>query len=273
MSFAVLKDAVAGQPTSSWTRFAVRADGRRAADHAVAADIDSLPRGAVIVLDHAGPAASRWSLDRPVGSAVSLDPISGRRSTALDDDQWSAVLTGFGRASDVVRAAGGRVVVAVDDDGLLHTALSPLSSIPTRRDRVLTILAACAPCDVLLVIEDLAPRGLDPTAGIAFARDAVLITNAKRLYATAGTAWLPPLRDRKKGRSVDIEAHDLASAAWAVGRVDVEVYGVVRTAAPLDLVARKARQFGLAGFIVDERAAPQTPTTTPTSAPDPFESR
>ena len=166
-----------------------------------------------------------------------------------------------------------RVVVAVDDDGLLHTALSPLSSIPTRRDRVLTILAACAPCDVLLVIEDLAPRGLDPTAGIAFARDAVLITNAKRLYATAGTAWLPPLRDRKKGRSVDIEAHDLASAAWAVGRVDVEVYGVVRTAAPLDLVARKARQFGLAGFIVDERAAPQTPTTTPTSAPDPFESR
>lgn len=228
--------------------------------------------GDVVVLDHAGPAASRWSLQRSVGVDITTDPLSARKSAALDDDGWSAVVAAYAAAAAAIRARGGTVVVAVDDDGLLHAALSPLASSPPRADRVLEVLAACAPCDVLVVVEDLAPRGIDATAGIAFAASAVAAAQSRVLYATAGTAWLPPLRDRRKGRSVDDVGFDLSSAAWLVGRVGVPVFGVVRSAASVAALQVAAQRLGLAGIVVDERTTTLTTATAPT-APDPFESR
>lgn len=275
MLVSTLSDATAGQLITSWQRVAVATIGRRFAQHAVAGAGDRLDDGAVVILDHAGPAASRWSLERAIGSAIAVDPVSDRRCSAIEDDGWLLVVDEFAAAARIVRAAGGRVVVAVDDDGLLHTALSPLTSSPPRSDRVLAVLRACAPCDLLLVIEDLAPRGIDVTTGLAFAKHAVLVAGAQRLYATGGTAWLPPLRDRKKGRSTDCEGFDLATAAWAVRRVvGVEVHAVVRSDAPLALLRSRAHRLGLTGFLIDERnAATTTTTAAATTVPDPFESR
>ncbi len=166
-----------------------------------------------VVLDHAGPASSRGSLERALAVDAVLDPVSKRRARAMTDDEWRATVSDYARCAGVVRAAGKDVVVAVCDDGLLHQALSPLLS-PSQPERVLSVLRACAPCDVMLVVEDLAPGGLDATAGIAFAQQAVVTAQAMRVYATAGTAWLP-------------RAAPLASASWLIGRIDAEVWRIV----------------------------------------------
>lgn len=266
-----LRDASTTAPTTTWLRWAVCDEGRRGPQHAVL-QANAVAAGDVVVLDHAGPAASRWSLQRSVGVDITTDPLSTRKSAALDDAGWAAVVAAYVAAAEAVRRQGGTVVVAVDDDGLLHAALSPLASSPPRPQRVLEVLAACAPCDVLLVVEDLAPRGIDATTGIAFAKQAVVTARSRVLYATAGTAWLPPLRDRRKGRSVDDVGFDLSSAAWAVGRVDVPVFGVVRSAASSSQLQAAAPRLGLAGIVLDERTTTLTTATAPTT-PDPFESR
>jgi hypothetical protein len=271
MQVHTLRDASTTTQTTTWMRKAVCDDGRRGPQHAVVSTC-TVSAGDVVVLDHAGPAASRWSLQRSAGVDISTDPLSTRKSFALDDAGWAAVVAAYVAAAAAVRAQGGTVVVAVDDDGLLHAALSPLASAPPRPDRVLEILAACAPCDVLLVVEDLAPRGIDATAGIAFAKQAVATARSQVLYATAGTAWLPPLRDRRKGRSVDDVGFDLSSAAWAVGRVGVPVFGVVRSAATVAALQAAARRLGLSGLVLDERTTTLTTATAP-AVPDPFESR
>lgn len=275
--FLSFRDAIGGQPIGTWQRVAVDTAGRRRADHAVVDADAAIVAGTVVVLDHAGPAASRWSPERAVGPHACLDPVSERRARALDDDGWRDIVVAFARAAAIVRDAGATVVVAVDDDGLLHTTLSPLAG-PPQPQRVLEVLRACAPCDLLVVIEDLAPRGLDVTAGLAFANDAVVAAQAKRLIATGGTAWLGPLRDREKGKSADHEGFDLATAAWAVGRVTVdEVWSIVRTRADDARVAARARRLGLHGVLRDHRDTIEAPTTTPetstAAAPDPFESR
>jgi hypothetical protein len=268
----LLRDASTTEPLTTWRRWAVRSDGRRHPDHLVWSSNASVGAGDVVVLDHAGPASSRWSLERAVGVDITTDPLSSRRSLALDDHAWNELVAAYAAAAAAVRAQGATVVIAVDDDGLLHAALSPLASAPPRPDRVLEVLQACAPCDVLLVVEDLAPQGIDPTAGVAFAARAIAAAHSRALYATAGTAWLPPLRDRRKGRSVDDVGFDLCSAAWAVGRVGVPVFAIVRAAAPAAMLELSAKRLGLAGVVHDERSTTLTTAIAPT-VQDPFESR
>lgn len=234
----------------------MRADGRRAAGHACIDDVADLVTGIVadtIVLDHAGPAASRHALDRPVALVgTPVDPVSQRRARPLDDHERTALIAAFADAAHRVRASGRRVVVAVDDDGLLHRALSPLGG-PSDVEVVLRVIAACSPCDLRVVVEDLAPGGLDATAGIAFARRAVDVADATRVIAGGGTAAFDPLWSRRKGRSVDTSGLSLASAAWLVGRIDVPVLGLVRGAVDVDVVTERARRLGLAGIVhVDE---------------------
>jgi hypothetical protein len=236
-------------------RLAVEAAGRRAADPAVAptveefADARALVSDELLVLDHAGPAAARWSTERPVGVAAVPEVRTGRVPRALDDEGWRQITTAFARGAALLRAHGRLPVIALDDDGLLHGCVSPLVMRHPPTGRVLAVLEACAPCDVLVVVEDLAPGGLDPTAGVAFARVAVAAAQATTLLATAGSAWLAPLHERTKGRSRDDVGHFLASAAWCVGRSDVPVVAVGRSAASDEHLRRRARALGLADVV------------------------
>lgn len=244
---------VEGARPTPLVRLAVRADGRRHPSQAVvdAEGLATLPADAIVLLDHAGPVASRWSLERSVAVDAVCDPVSGRRARAAADSEWSALVSAWMDAARLVRATGRVVAVAVDGDGLLHAALSPLQS-PSRPDRVLAVLAACAPCIPLLTIEDLAPGGLDASAGVAFARAAVVAARATTLMATAGTGWLLPLRDRRKGGSVDETGLALASAGWCIGRVDATIVGVVRASVPVAVAVAAARRLGLTGVVVEE---------------------
>jgi len=246
-----------GTRVTRMVRLAVSPGGRREPAQAVVDEgsLPALPGDSMVVLDHAGPAASRWSTERAVGVDEVVDPASGRRCRALDAGEWTALVNAYGAAARSVRAAGHAVVVAVDGDGLLHAALSPLQSL-TRPERVLEVLAACAPCTPLLTIEDLAPGGLDASAGVAFARQAVDAARAPMLIATGGTAWLLPLLERRKGRSVDQTGLALASAGWCVGRVDVPVCGVVRDDVDVDVAIGAARRLGLMGVVIEHPTTP-----------------
>jgi hypothetical protein len=241
---------------------AVSSEGRRRADAPMAGD--ALDAGTLAVLDHAGPRASSWLSERALGPSAAPDVVTGRAPLALDDAGWARIVADFARAAEACRVAGVPFVLGAHDDGLLHSALSPRTgALPSVEpaasdagiDRVLEIHRAVGGGDVILVVEDLCPRGLDATDGIAIAR-AFVGQGARRIYAAAGTDALPPLRRRVKGTHESDPRHAaraaLASAAWLVGRVDAEVVAVVPRGAP-DLLA-DAVALGLAGVVVEEDA-------------------
>jgi hypothetical protein len=202
----------------------------------------------VVVLDHAGATTARWSPLRPVAATDAAECSTGRIPRVLDDDEWDAVGRAFAAGALALRKRGRTPIVALDDDGLLHGCLSPLAG-PAPVQRALAVVRACAPCDVLVVIEDLAPGGLDATAGVALARALATAAGSTTLLATGGTAHLAPLHQRTKGTATDDVGHFLASAAWCVGRVPWPVVAVgASTASDATLVAR-ARRFGLAGVV------------------------
>ncbi len=246
-------DAAAGAAAGDAVVIAVSATGRRAKDDVVVDErvVEGVKLRALIpFLDHAGPAAARWSVERPVGPAAVKESTTGRLPRVLDDDEFASFVAEFKAAADAVRAKGVVPVVAALPDGLLHACCSPLMCQPPRPDRVVAVVAACAPCDVLVVVEDLAPGGTDATTGVEFARLLVDTARATTLYATAGTVRLAPLLERDKGASVDVDGAFLFSAAWCVGRVNVPVVAVGRSAAPRHVLRRRAKALNLAGFLV-----------------------
>lgn len=229
----------------------VRADGARRADAVVVdeAVIAAWPKDVVAVLDHAGPAAASWLVERPVGPAAVKESTTDRLPRVLDDDGWHAVVAAFANAARAFRDRGVAVAVNVADDGLLHACVSPLMCNPPQVARVVDVVAACAPCDVVVVVEDLAPGGLDATAGIALCQRLVDVAQAKVLYATAGTVRLQPLKDRDKGDSVDVDAAFVASAAWVVGKVNADVVALGSSAATVDRLAVVGAAAGVVGVV------------------------
>lgn len=249
-----------------WT-LAVREDGRRTADAPVVDDArlrEAAARDDVaVVLGHAGPEAGRWREARAVGPADVPAPGSQRRPRALDEQGWRDVTDAFAQAASAAREAGVRLVLLdASDDGLLASALSPLGAPDvdedTRRRPLLQVLdavrAAGIEAGVVLTVEELAPGGVDPSAGVETAR-ACVRHGARLVVARAGTAWFPDLRSRPRRMGVDEPW--LASALWLVDRVDVPVYAagpLVDEARALDL----ATTSGLAGVVLweVERPAP-----------------
>jgi 2,4-dienoyl-CoA reductase-like NADH-dependent reductase (Old Yellow Enzyme family) len=209
-------------------------------------------RRVVVVLDHAGPAASTWSSERAVGPADVPEVRTGRRPAALTDDEWAELARKFQHAAELcTQHLKVGCALGVDDDGLLHATLSPRTnpgaSDEERLARVLAIHRACGPVDVLLCVEELAPLGLDATDGITAAR-ALVAQGARRIYASSGTAALPALRRREKGETADGAVNALASAAWLVRRVGAEIVAVVP---PGGDDAARAAALGLAGVVVE----------------------
>lgn len=249
-------------PDAEVRRVAVTSDGRRDPLQATATAITSLTPGAAIILEHGGPATARWSSDRAAALDDDVvDPATARRARRMDDAAVAAVIAAFAASAAHVRCLGGVPIVAAVDDDLLHRALSPLGGGGRASDVVLAILRACAPCDLLLTVEDLAPGGLSPAAGVAFARRAVDVSGAARLIAAGGTGWLEPLRSRRKGRSLDRTGLGLASSAWCVGAVPVRVpvWGYVRGEVDADVVRASARRLGLGGVLQSLEGQPGRP--------------
>lgn len=250
---------------------AIRPDGRVQEAQRVWVDVVDRPAppGVSLLLQHSGPAASRWSSERAVAAADVLDPKSHRRARAISADEFDAVVADYAAAARAAHAAGYGVVVDVADDGLLHQALSPLLS-PSRPDLVLRVVAACAPCALRIVVEDLAPGGLDLCAGLdAVMRAAELSGGGDPargedvVVVTAGSAWLAPLYDRHKGSNSDASGVALASSAFAVGRLTGRrVFGEVSAATSAPAVIERTRAVGLDGVLVTAQ-----PATNSSSSP------
>lgn len=247
-----------------WT-LAVREDGRRVPD-APLVEASALRAAAarddvVVVLDHAGPEAGRWQEARALGPADVPAPVSGRRPRALDDAGWDDVIASFARAGAACREHGvALALIGASDDGLLASALSPLGfpgvSDEERRRPLLRALDAVRDAGVevgvVLTVEELAPGGLDPTAGVEIAR-ACVAHGASLVVARAGTAWFPDLRSRPRRMGEDEPW--LASALWLPSHVDVPVLAagpVVELSRALALAQRS----GLAGVVVWEVEGP-----------------
>jgi 2,4-dienoyl-CoA reductase-like NADH-dependent reductase (Old Yellow Enzyme family) len=236
-----------------------RSRNQPSVDDAIAAAVRIRADGVsvVVVLDHAGPRAALWSPERAWGPAAIAEVDSGRTPRALDDDGWQRVCAHYVQAAHACQAQGVRACLGLDDDGLLHATLSPLTHPASLEERMrwpLAIARAVAAHDVVdaaLVVEDLCPRGLDATDGIAIAR-ALVTCGFERLVTSSGCTRLPALKVRHKGQS-DARGHvAFASSRWLVGRVEAELWagarGVVDVTADF---ADLARALGVQGVVVD----------------------
>lgn len=233
---------------------AVRADGRRSARHPDVSSVALDAPGRLWVLDHAGPAAASWAVERPVGVTGRPDPITGRSPRALDDAGWADIVAAFRVAAARCRDAGVAWALALDDDGLLHDALRHAPA------RAFDVVAAVKPDVVVMPAEDLSPGGLDATDGIDLARTLVA-GGVRHVIASAGCRALPPLRARHKGGTAGSSAAlraAAASAAWLVGRVPVDVEALVP---PVDATeedcARTARALGLMRIHIESVPTPE----------------
>ena len=182
----------------------------------VGVDRQQLPRW--VILDHGGPASGRHLPERPRSLVDGLVPMpervhQGVRTTLpLSDDEWQRFVQQTAGAAEAVRAAAGVHILAIDDDGLLHAACSPLHGATNiSRARVLDVVAACGPVGVCFVLEDLAPGGLSPTAGRTLLTAILDVADVTLVAIHPGTAFLPPLKHRRKGASVDVGGTHLAS--------------------------------------------------------------
>ncbi len=226
----------------------------------------------VPVIDHAGPAAALWTQERALGPSDFPEDRTDRRPIVLDEEGWARIAAEHARAATLL-ARLPIVVFGADDDGLFQSALSPRTNGAVdeagRRARALHAFAAvrsALPAKTLLgvaiVVEELCPQGLDPTEGIAHAR-AFAAAGAAFLVASGGTAALPALKDRQKGRSLGPSEEWLWSAAWLVGAVDVPVIAQ-GPAQSMDAALAKARALGLDGVATTTTTLPP-PATGPAS--------
>jgi hypothetical protein len=217
---AVVAAARAGDVVS----VAVCAEGRRAVDHVVVDDavVAAWPAGVIACLDHAGPLAALWSTDRPVGSGLVAESITGRVPRVVDDAAVSALVDAYARAAAAFAARGVDVAVGAFVDNFCHACCSPLMCRPPRPELMHAIVAACAAVcavDVVVVVDDLAPGGVDATAGRALARSLgqALGARARRVIATVGTVRLLPLLVRDKGDATDGDGLFVDAVAFAAG--------------------------------------------------------
>lgn len=213
------------------------------------------------LLSHAGPSLMRWSSARGLGPEDVPTPFEGRRSEPLDDAGWSAVLDQFARAATTCADRGAHTVVLnAASDSLLGAALSPRYapswSSERGRELVSTLVARVATAiervGVLLVVEECAPGGMDPTAGIEAARAAVA-SGAAFLISDARSAWFV-MRGAEQSA---LQA--VASASWLAPRLSVPVLAQVPAAAVIGAglanVLARAKASGLDGVVLVEREA------------------
>lgn len=241
-SAAVVAAARAGDVVS----VAVSAEGRRAVDHVVVDDalVAAWPAGVVACLDHAGPLAALWSTERPVGPGLVAESITGRVPRVVDDAAVAALVAAYARAAAAFAARGVDVAVGAFVDNFCHACCSPLMCRPPRPDVVAAIVAACAAAcgavDVVVVVDDLAPGGVDATAGRALCASlcAPLGAGARRVIATVGTVRLLPLLARDKGDATDVDGLFVDAVAFAAGGAAVWAAGVADAVADARLRQR-----------------------------------
>lgn len=213
------------------------------------------------LLSHAGPSLMRWSSQRGMGPEDVPTPFGGRRAAPLDNAGWSVVHDQFAHAASVCADRGAHtVVVDAGSDTLLGASLSPryAPSWPSGRGRELVssivarVSSAVEQVGVLLVVEECAPGGLDPTGGIEAAQAAVA-SGAAFLISDARSAWFAM---RGAGQSA-LQA--VASASWWAPRVAVPVFAQVPSGAAagagLANVLARAKASGLDGVVLVETEA------------------
>jgi 2,4-dienoyl-CoA reductase-like NADH-dependent reductase (Old Yellow Enzyme family) len=241
---------------------AVVAEGRRHAEARVAPVPLSADRGerrlALPLLTHAGPSAMAWSPTRAAGPEDVATPFAGRRTAPLANVGWVSVIEAFATAAATYAAQGAdTVVINAERDSLLGAALSPRYAptwSDTRRHQVLTevieaVIANVREVGLLLVVEECAPAGLDPAAGLAAAR-AAADAGVSFLISDAGSAWF-----RLRGADTSV-LQSLASAAWLPAHVRLPVFAQVPAPAVakagLANVLARAKATGVEGVVVAE---------------------
>lgn len=168
-------------------------------------------------------------------------------------------LSTFKQALDFCQNKASLVMLGLDNDSLLHQALSPRNAQALVEERVENIQEFMAllkeyggAWGAALTVEELCPGGTDASDGIFIAQH-LEQSGAQIIIASAGTKDFPALKWRRKPK-IKNDANRfsspeswLASAAWLVGKVQVPVLadGVPDD---LDTALKYAEQLGIYGL-------------------------
>ena len=206
------------------------------------------------VLVHAGPEAGRHTRERPRGPEAIENIRCGRTPEPLDSSGWNRMAALYVQAAQHLQRLGARtLVLSVDDDGLLASALSPRThpsrNLDERTAIVVKIIRALKKTGIGLAVaftlEELCPHGLDASDGIQVAL-AMEAEGIDALFISGGTRALEPLRRREAATIADDPF--LATANWLVGKTSLPLWAQGPAPDPARAF-QHARQHGLAGIV------------------------
>jgi len=207
----------------------------------------------VPLLDHAGAEASVWTQERAVSALARPSFLTARKPYKLNAKEFSALAQAYETmANDLQKAGLNTAVLALDDDGLLASALEA-PGLEYSIEALVTQLSSVIPnLGVSLCVEALAPGGHDAITGIARAQK-LATAGAQFVVASCGSWAFPPLKYRKttkaRGRT-EVAQNDawLASPAWLLGKIKCPVYacGPIQNKEKASL---SALHLGFAGLI------------------------
>lgn len=155
----------------------------------------------------------------------------------FDSQMFASVVKEHLDFAQILADAGiKKIAIATDDDGMLHQILSPRFSsldLATRAKPLLDIYlglkAKFEEVVVWLLVEELAPGGLDATDGVSLAK-MLEDLGLKHVVACSGTKDFPPLYFRKatKEKNEEIVSTEpaLASSLWLLNNTDLKVSSV-----------------------------------------------
>jgi hypothetical protein len=262
---SILAFLAEGRPGLYLWPVAVEFAGKRSPDQPILdaklasaiADADSREQHLVPILDHAGPQAVHWMSARAYGPAAVKIPSSGRTPQALDANGWADRVKAYDLAAQYLSEARvPRALLGIHDSGLLASAISPMGypgqSEAQRWEMPLHVFrkvkAVLNQLDVLLVVEEICPGGLDPMDGISFSLR-LEKEGAGGIWATGGSDYFPAARQRFEVRDQDCGDPWLTSAAWLTEKVQIPIWAVGQTKDSKMTLAR-AEQMGLTGIAV-----------------------
>ena len=229
--------------------------GRRFKEQALNFNSD-LVSHCVPLLDHAGPEASVWASSQSLSACERVSFLTGRQPHVLTDDEWKRLCDNYESTARTLKAAGvGTAVLALDDDGLLASALAK-NALKQAYNNVGLLLQHLTPyfeaLGVALCVEDLSPGGRDAITGVRVAQEMVR-AGADFVVASSGSWAFPPLKHRARTKArgdVEVAQNEawMASPAWLLGRIDVPVYacGAVQS---MENATEKASQLGFSGMV------------------------
>lgn len=193
---------------------------------------------------------------------VLFKPVQHKHPSRYNEDEYREIIDEHRSwAQALVNQGITSIVLAIDNDGFFHQAISPRHSTRSVLERAQplfdlydAITAVIPDIKVLLNVEDLSAGGLDAYDGILIAQ-AFEQRGLKEIIACSGSREFMPLFNRRQTRKKNDQAEDfysaepqLAAGLWLKEHTKLKVQ-VIASFSDREMATSLAKELGFSGVI------------------------